>query len=92
MNTMKLMEICEAIKNLMNTTGCNLIVGSDINNNFYCKLEDCYIAENSVLNGDCGRGKTIEDAMEEYLALIRGRKLVIHPSGKNRKEMFVIGW
>lgn len=89
---MRLIEICETMKNLINTTGCNLTVGIDINNNFYCHLEDCYINENGVLNGDCGRGKELADAMEKYLTLIRGKKLVIHPSGKNRKEMFVIGW
>ena len=86
---MELMEICETIKNLIRETGCNLTVGQDINDNFYCHLEDCYIGENGVLNGECGRGKTLEDAMRSYLRIIKGRKIVIHPSAKNRREIFI---
>ena len=87
---MSIYETCEKIKGLMITTGCNLIVGEDLNGNTYCNLDDCYIKKGVALDGTHGRGKDLIDAIGDYLEFVNGKTIVVHPSGKNRKEIYVM--
>ena len=87
---MSIYEACETIKGLMVTAGCNLIVCEDVNGNMYCHLDDCYIKNGVALDGTPGRGRDLIDAIGSYLELVKGKAIVVHPSGKNRKEIYVM--
>ena len=87
---MSIYEACETIKGLMLTTGCNLIVGETTNGNMYCHLDDCYIKKGVALDGSPGKGRDLIDAIADYLELVKGKTIVVHPSGKNRKEIYVM--
>ena len=87
---MSIYEACEIIRGLMVTTGCNLIVGGTTNGDMYCHLDDCYIKNGVALDGSPGKGKDLIDAIGDYLGLVKGRTLVVHPSSNNRKEIYVM--
>ena len=82
--------VTEKIRDLMVATGVNLIVGVDVHGKWYCHLEDSYISMGWALNGESGRGETFLDAIQDYIETIRGKTLIIHPSGNNRKEIYIM--
>ena len=87
---MSIYETCEIIRGLMVTTGCNLIIGETTKGDVYCHLDDCYIKNGVALDGSPGKGKDLIDAIGDYLELVKGRTLVVHPSSSNRKEIYVM--
>ena len=87
---MSIYEACEIMKGLMLTTGCNLIVGETASGNMYCHLDDCYIKDGVALDGSPGKGKDLIDSVADYLDLVKGKTLVVHPSSKDRKEIYVM--
>ena len=38
----------------------------------------------------CGPGKTVDEAAENYIKIISGKKIVFDADGKNRKEVIVL--
>lgn len=38
----------------------------------------------------CGTGKTVDEAAENYIKIISGKKIVFDADGKNRKEVIVL--
>ena len=79
-----------SLKALIKATGCNLWVGVDISDNFYCYLYDCYIKDGSVLRDKYGKGHTIEEAVDDFINVVRHETLIVHPGSDSRKEISVL--
>jgi hypothetical protein len=63
----------------------------DVDNNWMFSFASCEMKQGeSFLLGNCGRGKTLGDARDDYLSQIRGNKLVFHAmSPEYRKEISI---
>lgn len=55
-----------------------------------CSLQNCEVKDGDFLVGTFGRGKTVEEAVENYCNLIAGKRLVFHACSKNRYEVIVL--
>lgn len=55
------------------------------------QYQNCDVKDGYFLEALYGRGRTFEDACEDYLKQIRGRTLVFNAYSKNRRETKVLG-
>lgn len=67
-----------------------LEVGVDVNDNITVSFRNGYVSDTPFLVGTCGRGKTIEEAAEDYYKKISGSLIVIDGSEGYRKEFYII--
>lgn len=67
----------------------NLDVGIDVNNNITLHFDNGYVKDGPFLVGTCGRGRTVEEAAEDYYRKIRGKLIVIDRAYEQRKEFYV---
>lgn len=67
-----------------------LEVGVDVNDNITVSFRNGYVSDAQFLIGTCGRGKTVEEAAEDYHKKISGRMIVIDGSKGYRKEFYII--
>ena len=67
----------------------NLDVGIDVNDNITLQFDNGYDKDGPFLVGTCGRGRTVEEAAEDYYRKIRGKLIVIDRAYEQRKEFYV---
>ncbi len=67
----------------------NLDVGIDIYDRVTLHFDHGFVKDGPLLIGECGRGKTVEDAAEDYYGRIRGKLIVIDRPYQTRKEFYV---
>ncbi len=78
----------KASDKLLNLRFRSLKVFRIMNGNIAVKLQGAWVEEGAVLRAEVGRGASFEEACDEYLKCIEGKKLVFDPHTKNRKEIF----
>lgn len=67
----------------------NLDVGIDVNDNITLHFDCGYVKDGPFLIGTCGRGRTVEEAADDYYRKIRGKLIVIDRAYEQRKEFYV---
>ena len=68
----------------------NLVVSKNSNGDITVYYEYSYIKVNGVLIGLYGKGKTFEEACDDYLNLISGKTLIFETLSGNREEIQVL--
>lgn len=66
----------------------DLNVGTDVQDRITVHFDYGYVKDGPMLVGVCGRGRTIEEAAEDYYRQIRGKPIVIDRPYV-RKEFYV---
>ena len=67
----------------------NLDVGMDIYDRITLHFDHGYVKDGSFLIGVCGRGKTVDEAAEDYYRQVRGKQIVIDRPYQPRKEFYL---
>ncbi|TSC88875.1 MAG: hypothetical protein G01um10143_772 [Parcubacteria group bacterium Gr01-1014_3] len=67
----------------------DLVVTKTDENGYYAKFEHGELTDGSILMSECGRGRSPNGAIREYIQKIRGQRLVIDAYKETRRE-FVI--
>lgn len=66
------------LEQLVTNSGEALVISKDINGNFIVCMDKCAIYSNPGALGACGRGKTVEQAVKDYIQQISGKTLVFN--------------
>lgn len=78
------------IDKLANVT-VNLIVEKrKLDNKIMVHFEDAYESDGCVLIGLYGTGESVEEAATNYYEKIKGKKMIVNPSSKTRKEIIFL--
>ena len=83
------MNNMRASDRLLNLEGKYLEASRDCEGNVMVCYRNADIKKGVGLLGVCGRGRTLEEACENYLELISGKTLVFN-AFDNREEVFVL--
>lgn len=70
-----------------------LVINKDVDNNFIVSFDHSGVYTNPGALGECGRGKTIEEAAKDYVTKISGKTLVFNygtPSERFAKFIMLI--
>lgn len=81
------------LEQLINASGEIVIISKDVNDNFIVSLDHSGVYTNPGALGECGRGKTIEEAAKDYVTKISGKTLVFNygtPSERFAKFIMLI--
>jgi hypothetical protein len=65
-------------------------IGVDNDGNFYFDISGIEIKRDCMLEGVTGRGKTLQDAIEDYFEKIKGEMLVLNAESKEYRKEFII--
>ena len=66
------------LEQLVTNSGKALIINKDIDDNFVVYMDKCSIYNNPGALGAAGRGKTVEQAVKDYIQKISGKTLVFN--------------
>ena len=66
------------LEQLVANSGETVVINKDINDNFVVLMDKCAIYNNPGALGVCGRGKTVEHAVKDYMQQISGKTLVFN--------------
>ena len=81
------------LEQLVNNSGETIVIGKDINDNFVVCMDKCAVYSNPGALGECGRGRTIEQAAKDYVQKISGKTLVFNydtDSERFAKFIFIV--
>ena len=81
----------KSIDILLSLDGVELEVSKTIDGHISVNYKDAEVKDNLFLVFDPGRGKTLEEACDDYLTKIRGKKLVFNAYTNDRREVVVLG-
>lgn len=82
------------LEQLVTNSGETLVINKDIDDNFVVLMDKCSIYNNPGALGVCGRGKTVEHAVKDYIQQISGKTLVFNygtESERFAKFIFIFG-
>jgi hypothetical protein len=80
----------DAVNRLLNLEFHQLSVFRAADGIICVKYEGAWISDGVALTGTVGRGRTFEEACEDYLGKISGKKLVFERTGGKREEVVVL--
>jgi hypothetical protein len=81
----------EALKRLLGFHIAPLILSIGVEGWFHVEFQDSYITMDRIkYEGAYGSGKTVEEAAEDYVEKLRGKRLIVHPKCCNEKEFYVL--
>lgn len=66
------------LEQLVTNSGETVVISKDIDDNFVVLMDKCAVYNNPGALGVCGRGKTIEQAVKDYIQQISGKTLVFN--------------
>lgn len=66
------------LEQLVTNSGETVVISKDIDDNFVVLMDKCAVYNNPGALGVCGRGKTVEQAVKDYIQKIRGKTLVFN--------------
>lgn len=66
------------LEQLVNNSGETIIINKNIDDNFVVWMDKCDVYNNPGALGVCGRGKTVEQAVKDYIQKISGKTLVFN--------------
>ena len=66
------------LEQLVNNSGETVVINKDIDDNFVVWMDKCSIYNNPGALGVGGRGKTVEQAVRDYVQKISGKTLVFN--------------
>lgn len=82
-------ELMNKIKPLLEKSYVCLEIFVTIQSDYGVCFRHCYVKDGPVLLGICGFGKTVEEALANYIEQISGKTLVFD-SENDRKEIIVL--
>lgn len=80
----------DAVDRLLNLEFHRLAVFRGLDGIICVEYEGAWISDGVALIGTFGRGRTFEEACEDYLAKISGKKLVFGRTDGEREEVVVL--
>lgn len=66
------------LEQLVTNSGKAVIINTDIDDNFVVYMDKCSVYNNPGALGAAGRGKTVEQAVKDYIQKISGKTLVFN--------------
>ena len=66
------------LEQLVTNSGESVVISKDINDNFVVCVDNCDVYNNPGALGVAGRGKTVEQAVKDYIQKISGKTLVFN--------------
>lgn len=66
------------LEQLVANSGKAVIINTDIDDNFVVYMDKCSVYNNPGALGASGRGKTVEQAVKDYIQKISGKTLVFN--------------
>ena len=66
------------LEQLVNNSSESIVINKDIDDNFVVWMDKCSIYNNPGALGVGGRGKTVEQAVKDYIQKISGKTLVFN--------------
>lgn len=82
---MKLIEYLDCINQ-----GIELRYYPNQNNRWCAHFENCDIMEENMLRGAHGNSDSPEKAIEDYLSMVRGKRIVFHAHNKEFRREYVV--
>lgn len=80
----------EAFNRLLNLEFHRISVFKGADGMICVEYDGAWISDGVTLTGTCGRGRTLEEACDNYLAKISGKKLVFERLNGERREVIVL--
>jgi len=62
----------------------------DCNGEWMARFDDSEVKGEGVLIGTVGRGKMINEAIDDYLRAVRGKRIVVHAMSEKCRKEFVV--
>lgn len=66
------------LEQLVNNSGETIVINKDMDDNFVVWIDKCDVYNNPGALGVGGRGKTVEQAVKDYIQKISGKTLVFN--------------
>ena len=66
------------LEQLVTNSGETVVINQDLNDNFVVRMDKCSIYNNPGALGVAGSGKTVEQAVKDYIQKISGKTLVFN--------------
>lgn len=66
------------LEQLVTNSGEPIVINKDVDDNFVVCIDKCAVYANPGALGVCGRGKTVEQAVKDYIRQISGKTLVFN--------------
>lgn len=66
------------LEQLVTNSGETIVINKDIDDNFVVWMNKCDVYNNPGAMSVCGRGKTVEQAVKDYIHQISGKTLVFN--------------
>lgn len=82
------------LEQLVTNSGVSVVINKDIDDNFVVWMDKCSIYNNPGALGATGRGKTVEQAVKDYIQKISSKTLVFNygtESERFAKFIFISG-